>query len=307
VKGHGTPQTVRPLRQPVSASKNPHVSQQASAKKLKLDKAAVMRIAHVESQRIKNFGLEIRGRKPTDTEIKEHWLRRMAFTGNDVVWRCPRVGDFYHYGNGIYQHDDSSLDGDESLNPDFVVLGLDRSPLNPTTSETTATVTTDQQERGPIKDKNKDVQSVPSMADVSTPHVSPVEGLENAKDMRTPTMDSPKILPGGQVAPPTVTGNETPPMGGEFTADEKSIHGKETALMAVASASVSKLSIDMEWVVDSGASAHIAKDRSMFVSYVPVRGTVECGATEHRSIGMATVRLVIEDTDGRDRVIYLRT
>jgi hypothetical protein len=147
---------------------------------------------------------------------------------------------------------------------------------------------------------------VPSMANVPTPHVSPVEGLEDAKDMKTPTTDSPKILPGGQIAPPVVTGGEPPPMGGELTADEISIYGKETALMAVASASVSKLSTDMEWVVDSGASAHITKDRSMFVSYVPVRGTVECGATEHRSIGMGTVRLVIEDTDGRDRVIYLK-
>jgi hypothetical protein len=43
----------------------------------------------------------------------------------------------------------------------------------------------------------------------------------------------------------------------------------------------------------------------MFVSYALVRGTMEYGATEHHSIGMDTARLVIEDTDGRGRAIYL--
>lgn len=52
--------------------------------------------------------------------------------------------------------------------------------------------------------------------------------------------------------------------------------------------------------MNSGASAHMTKDREAFVSYMPLRGSVDCGATTHRSVGIGTVRLVIEDVDGRE-------
>jgi hypothetical protein len=62
-----------------------------SAKKPKLTKderkIAELRQSFLDDERNKNLGLEIRGRKPTDAEIKQHGLRRMAFTGDDEIWR----------------------------------------------------------------------------------------------------------------------------------------------------------------------------------------------------------------------------
>ena len=107
--------------------------------------------------------------------------------------------------------------------------------------------------------------------------------------------------------PPEGTGNATPPGGGELTEAEKAIHRqKPKALMAIVPEGPTRSVRPTEWVVDSSASSHICRDRSLFVTYEPYSSFVEGGATEHKIVGVGIVRLFVTDNSGREQLLYLR-
>lgn len=200
--------------------------QLASSRKLKIpkdeQKTEVMRKSYLEGERAKNLGLEARGRRPTDAEIKQHCPRKIMFTGDDEVWRRAARGGWYLMGHCTYEHLDSDLEASDEDD----AMGTCETP-SPTKVPTGKLL--EQRDRLSVSEYKASVSSPRLVADVKTPEATPLSEIGDTSKIKTP-MCSP-------IRPEAPT-SEKPadPEPGEVDGDKPTQPNRERALTAVASA-----------------------------------------------------------------------
>lgn len=79
----------------------------------------------------------------------------------------------------------------------------------------------------------------------------------------------------------------------------------EKALMTRITVS-GKTSFVTDWVVDSGATSHISRDRDQFITFKHIKDTVKSGGSHHAILRIRTAKLRVIDCDGKLQTLLLK-